>query len=60
MTDFKAVFANMLNEMRLGKITNETVSAFRKLSRRIDYEDEICATELYEKAGYSPLQRLTI
>jgi ATP-dependent DNA helicase PIF1 len=37
----------MLNEMRLGKITNETVAAFRNMSRRINYEDSLDATELY-------------
>jgi ATP-dependent DNA helicase PIF1 len=36
----------MLNEMRLGKITDETVEAFRKLSRKIEYEDSLEATEL--------------
>lgn len=41
------VFANMLNEMRLGKITNETIASFRKLSRRISYEDALEATELF-------------
>jgi ATP-dependent DNA helicase PIF1 len=47
MADVKIVFANMLNEMRLGKITNDTVAAFRKMSRRINYEDSLEATELY-------------
>ena len=37
----------MLNEMRLGKITDETVRAFKKLSRPIEYEDALDATELY-------------
>jgi ATP-dependent DNA helicase PIF1 len=37
----------MLNEMRLGKITEETIRAFRKLSRPIKYEDALDATELY-------------
>jgi len=41
------VFANMLNEMRLGKITEETVRAFRKLCRPIKYEDALDATELF-------------
>ena len=49
MTDLKIVFANMLNEMRLGKITNDTIAAFRKLSRRIDYDDNLEATELCVK-----------
>ncbi len=37
----------MLNEMRLGRITNETVASFKKLSRKIQYEDSLDATELY-------------
>lgn len=46
----KIVFANMLNEMRLGVITDDTVKAFRKLSRKIQYEDSLEATELYVQA----------
>jgi ATP-dependent DNA helicase PIF1 len=41
------VFANMLNEMRLGKITDETVAAFKKLNRKPTFEDSLEATELY-------------
>lgn len=41
------VFANMLNEMRLGKITDDTIRAFKKLSRQISYEDTLVATELF-------------
>lgn len=41
------VFANMLNEMRLGKITDQTVAAFKALSRPITYGDSIVTTELY-------------
>jgi ATP-dependent DNA helicase PIF1 len=37
----------MLNEMRLGKISNDTIAAFKKLSRKIEYEDALEATELY-------------
>jgi len=36
----------MLNEMRLGKVSNETVKAFKALTRKITYEDSIEATEL--------------
>jgi ATP-dependent DNA helicase PIF1 len=36
----------MLNEMRLGKISDETVKAFRRLARPIQYEDSLEATEL--------------
>jgi ATP-dependent DNA helicase PIF1 len=49
----------MLNEMRLGKITNETVAAFRKLSRKITYEDNLDATELYVHAPLFPFRMLT-
>lgn len=41
-----SVFANMLNEMRLGKITNETIAAFKKLSRPIPQENGLASTEL--------------
>lgn len=41
------VFANMLNEMRLGKITNETIAAFKKLSRPIPNENGLASTELF-------------
>jgi ATP-dependent DNA helicase PIF1 len=44
----------MLNEMRLGKITNDTVAAFRKLSRRITYDDDIEATELCVTTFFFP------
>ncbi|KAJ5356568.1 hypothetical protein N7517_011177 [Penicillium concentricum] len=40
-------FANMLNEMRLGKITPSTIEAFRRLSRPLDVKDQIDATELF-------------
>lgn len=40
------MFANMLNEMRLGKISDETVKAFRRLDRPIKHEDALVATEL--------------
>ena len=46
-TTNRVVFARMLNEMRLGVITDDTVSAFRKLSRKIQYDDSLEATELY-------------
>lgn len=36
----------MLNELRLGKITTSTITAFKKLSREITYEDNLDATEL--------------
>lgn len=40
-------FAAMLNEMRLGKISPQTIEAFRKLSRPLDFHDSLEATELY-------------
>lgn len=41
------VFANMLNEMRLGKITDKTIQAFKSLNRPISFEDNLIATELF-------------
>lgn len=40
------VFAGMLNEMRLGKLTAASTETFRSLSRPIRYEDDLDATEL--------------
>lgn len=40
------IFANMLNEMRLGKLNPTSIKAFRDLSRPLHYDDEISATEL--------------
>ncbi|BDD54911.1 DNA helicase, variant 2 [Monascus purpureus] len=39
-------FADMLNEMRLGRISPSTIAAFRKLSRPLDFHDSLEATEL--------------
>jgi hypothetical protein len=36
----------MLNEMRLGKISEDTVRAFRRLNRKPTFEDAIESTEL--------------
>lgn len=36
----------MLNEMRLGKISDETVQAFKRLNRAPTFEDSIAGTEL--------------
>jgi ATP-dependent DNA helicase PIF1 len=41
------VFANMLNEMRLGRITEDTVRAFKSLERPLDFSDGLGATELF-------------
>ena len=39
-------FASMLNEIRLGKLTPATVASFQRLSRPLDFKDEVEATEL--------------
>lgn len=39
-------FAAMLNDMRLGKLTPPTVQAFKALSRPLDFNDALEATEL--------------
>ncbi len=36
----------MLNEMRVGKISDETVKAFRRLERPIKHDEALEATEL--------------
>ena len=41
-----AVFAGMLNEMRLGKLTPKSIQAFRSLSRDLSFQDSHEATEL--------------
>lgn len=40
-------FARMLNEMRLGKISQDTVNAFRALSRPLTFDDGVESAELY-------------
>jgi ATP-dependent DNA helicase PIF1 len=40
-------FAAMLNEMRLGYLSPESIATFRQLSRPIDYHDGMQATELF-------------
>ncbi|ROW14943.1 hypothetical protein VPNG_03363 [Cytospora leucostoma] len=42
------VFASMLNEMRLGRISDQTVTAFKKLSRPLHFGDGLEVTELVE------------
>lgn len=39
-------FAAMLNDMRLGKLTPPTIQAFKGLSRPLDFNDSLEATEL--------------
>ncbi|RGP71495.1 hypothetical protein FLONG3_7106 [Fusarium longipes] len=41
------VFANMLNEMRLGRITEDTVRAFKRLERPLEFTDGMGAAELF-------------
>jgi ATP-dependent DNA helicase PIF1 len=41
------VFANMLNEMRVGRLSSESIQVFNSLSRKLDFEDDIEATELF-------------
>ncbi|KAJ6006053.1 ATP-dependent DNA helicase PIF1 [Penicillium sp. IBT 35674x] len=58
-------FAAMLNEMRLGKISPATIDAFRKLSRPLNFHDELDATELFptrqevENANSARMNRLS-
>ncbi|KAJ6102790.1 ATP-dependent DNA helicase PIF1 [Penicillium sp. IBT 16267x] len=58
-------FAAMLNEMRLGKISPTTIEAFRKLSRPLNFHDELDATELFptrnevENANAARMSRLS-
>ncbi|ETS73595.1 hypothetical protein PFICI_14541 [Pestalotiopsis fici W106-1] len=44
-------FAEMLNEMRLGRVSEQTVQTFRSLSRPLVYDDGITATELFPTRG---------
>lgn len=37
----------MLNEMRFGKLTDQSIKKFYALSRPIEYEDGLGPTELY-------------
>ena len=40
-------FAGMLNEMRLGKISDRTVQTFKAMSRPLQFDDDLEVTELY-------------
>ncbi|KAI8995451.1 hypothetical protein BD414DRAFT_409642, partial [Trametes punicea] len=57
-------FVDMLNAMRFGRLYPEIVTAFRELSREVQYKDGIEPTELYptrnevESANSSRLRRL--
>lgn len=39
-------FASMLNEIRLGKLTPPTIESFKSLSRSLNFNDALEATEL--------------
>lgn len=45
-------FANMLNEMRLGRISDETVKNFEALSRPLAFDDGIQVTELWVQLSF--------
>ncbi|KAK8022397.1 DNA helicase-like protein [Apiospora rasikravindrae] len=40
-------FANMLNEMRLGRISEQTVQTFKHLARPLTFDDGLDVTELF-------------
>lgn len=44
--DICSVFASMLNEMRLGRISEETVRTFKSMSRPLQFNDGLEVTEL--------------
>lgn len=46
LTWVPSVFANMLNEMRLGRLTSTSINAFRALGRPLSFTDDFEATEL--------------
>lgn len=47
LTNAGLVFAEMLNEMRLGRISDETVRTFRSMARPLPAEGGIEVTELW-------------
>jgi ATP-dependent DNA helicase PIF1 len=58
------VFANLLNEMRIGKLSASSLEIFRKLNRPLKTEDDFAATELFptrvevERANEARLRNL--
>lgn len=40
-------FANMLNELRLGKITDKSIHTFKQLSRELEFSDGVEPTQLF-------------
>lgn len=43
---YASEFVDMLNEMRFGKLSPKSIQKFYSLSREIQYEDGLGATEL--------------
>ncbi|RMZ90363.1 hypothetical protein DV736_g2396, partial [Chaetothyriales sp. CBS 134916] len=41
------IFASMLNEMRMGKLSAATIAGFKSLSRDLDFQDDVESTELF-------------
>ncbi|GFF45868.1 DNA repair and recombination protein pif1, mitochondrial [Aspergillus udagawae] len=58
-------FAEMLNEMRLGKLSPRTIETFKSLSRPLNFHDALEATELFptrqevEQANSARMSRLS-
>ncbi|KAF5387400.1 hypothetical protein D9757_005787 [Collybiopsis confluens] len=58
-------FVNMLNEMRFGRLSQQSIGKFRSLSRNIVYEDGLGPTELFprreevDRSNQTRLNRLT-
>lgn len=52
-------FANMLNEMRYGRMQDSTIEIFTGLDRKVVYTDGIEPTELYDflSSLFGPLTR---
>ena len=44
---FYLEFVDMLNEMRFGRLSQKSIARFKSLSRPIQYDDGLAATELY-------------
>lgn len=47
LADTATVFAGMLNEMREGRLQESSIRAFKNLSRPLNFEDSLEATELF-------------
>jgi hypothetical protein len=44
--DHHQAFVDMLNEMRFGTLSSKSIQSFKRLSRSIEYEGGLVATEL--------------